>query len=118
MEPTEEFLVAVASKDGKIINQHFGHAERFLIYKAGSEKIEFVEERPVNQYCLGMETYDHPFEEDRFMDVVNVIEDCRFVLASKIGPTPETRLRRFGISPVMMYDFIEDGIQKALEMKS
>ena len=26
-------LIAVASKDGKEINQHFGHAERFLIYE-------------------------------------------------------------------------------------
>jgi len=117
MRTQEKCLIAVASRDGRVINQHFGHAERFLIYKAEPGKIAFVEERAVNRYCLGMETYNHPFEEDRFVEVVSAIGDCRFVLVSKIGPTPETRLKRLGITPVMMYDFIEDGIQKALKME-
>jgi nitrogen fixation protein NifB len=117
MKSTEEFLVAVASRDGKTINQHFGHAERFLIYKAGREKIDFVEERPVNRYCLGMDTYNHTFEEDRFMRVAEAIKDCRYVLVSRIGGTPETRLKRLGISSVMVYDFIEEGIRRVLDME-
>ncbi|NTW99485.1 MAG: dinitrogenase iron-molybdenum cofactor biosynthesis protein, partial [Geobacteraceae bacterium] len=44
-------LIAVASKDGKEINQHFGHAERFLIYDVENGEAKLVEERTVERYC-------------------------------------------------------------------
>ena len=36
-------LIAVASKDGKEINQHFGHAERFLIYEVEETEAKLVD---------------------------------------------------------------------------
>ena len=35
-------LIAVASRDGKEINQHFGHAERFLIYDVSGTDVKLV----------------------------------------------------------------------------
>ncbi len=118
METREKRLIAVASTDGKIINQHFGHAERFLIYRAGCGDVKFLEERSVTKYCLGIETHAHPFEEDRFMGVVSIIKDCRFVMVSKVGPVPENRLKRLGVLPVMTYGPIEEAIRKALAMEA
>ncbi|HWI40276.1 MAG TPA: NifB/NifX family molybdenum-iron cluster-binding protein, partial [Verrucomicrobiae bacterium] len=43
-------LIAVASKDGKEINQHFGHAERFLIYEVGGSDVKLVDEKKVERY--------------------------------------------------------------------
>ena len=51
-------LIAVATKDGKLINQHFGHAERFLLYEVEGAAVKLVDEKKVERYC----TYDeaHP----------------------------------------------------------
>ncbi|NJD75470.1 MAG: hypothetical protein FIB08_00040 [Candidatus Methanoperedens sp.] len=37
--------VAVVSSDGKVINQHFGKASRFLIFEIGDGKTELVVEK-------------------------------------------------------------------------
>ena len=37
--------VAVVSKDNKNINEHFGKAERFLLYDVKNNASSFVEER-------------------------------------------------------------------------
>ncbi len=110
-----EILIAVASKDGRLINQHFGHAERFLIYKVDAGKTAFLEERKVNRYCQEDEEYEHPYEEDRFMSVANTIKDCGFVLISMIGTIPEKKLREMGIIPVICAYGIEEGIEKIIK---
>ena len=51
-------LIAVASKDGKQIDQHFGHAERFLIYDVGEGDAQLIDERKVERYCSYDQ--DHP----------------------------------------------------------
>ena len=37
--------VAVASSDGKTVNEHFGQASRFLIFDIKYDLIELIEER-------------------------------------------------------------------------
>ena len=44
-------LIAVTSKDGIEINQHFGHAERFLIYEVASDALQLVGEVKADAYC-------------------------------------------------------------------
>ncbi len=43
--------VAVVSSDGKVINQHFGKAARFLIFEVGDGKTELVESREYTPVC-------------------------------------------------------------------
>lgn len=45
-------LVAVASEQGDVIDQHFGHAKRFRIYSLSDEGVAFVGERHVPQLLL------------------------------------------------------------------
>jgi len=46
--------VAVASNDGKVINQHFGHAQEFLIFDLNDDgTFEFVETRENVPTCNG-----------------------------------------------------------------
>lgn len=104
--------VAVASKDGRIINQHFGHAERFLIYKVDGDQINFVEERKVEKYCSGDE--DHLYDRDRFEMFFDAIKDCSILLVSRIGTRPEREFGKRGIKVFMVYDRIEEGIKTVL----
>lgn len=108
--------IAVASKDGRVINQHFGHVERFLIYEADGSGIRFVEERSVERYCAGTEA--HLYEDNKFEKVYQAIKDCSILLASRIGPTPEKELEKNGIKTFMLYDWIEEGIKTVMSAES
>ncbi len=113
--------IAVASKDGRIVNQHFGHAKRFLIFELDETgRINLVEERPVDRYCPGDEEAEetsHPFEEDRFTRVYSAIKDCEYLLVARIGPTPEEKLRQKGIKTITCYDYLEEGIKIIIKGK-
>lgn len=43
-------LMAVASKDGVSITEHFGHATQFRIYEVSPNSCTFVENREVAHY--------------------------------------------------------------------
>ncbi len=46
------FRVAIASTDNIVVNQHFGHTERFYIYDVyGETNKNLVEERRVHPPC-------------------------------------------------------------------
>ena len=90
-------LIAVASKDGKEINQHFGHVERFLIYEVDGETVRLVEERAVERYCRF--DPDHPLRSHTLKDTADALKGCRAVVCSMIGEAPKVELERLGVEP-------------------
>ena len=49
----EKMLLAVATKGGGIVNQHFGHAKEFQIYEVDGRKVEFIGHRKIDHFCQG-----------------------------------------------------------------
>jgi len=100
-------LLAVATKGGGTINEHFGHAHEFQIYEASRRGAKFVGHRRVDLYCQG--GYG---EEDALAGVIRAINDCHAVLASKIGGCPKGSLREAGIEPIDHYahEYIEGSV--------
>lgn len=94
-------LFAVASKDGKEINQHFGHVERFLIYEVEGEKVNLVEERPVEKYCRF--DPEHPLRSHTLKDTADALRGCRAVVCSMIGEAPRMELDRLGVEPYVVH---------------
>ncbi|MGE0052805.1 MAG: nitrogenase cofactor biosynthesis protein NifB [Hyphomicrobium sp.] len=94
-------LIAVATKGGGRINQHFGHAREFQIYEAGSEGVLFVGHRKVEDaYCQG------GFGEDATLDsVIATLKGVDVVLCSKIGDCPKKDLKAAGITVTDDYAF-------------
>jgi nitrogen fixation protein NifB len=90
--------IAVVSKDGKTVDEHFGRAERFLVYEVTDTGPVFVEERPTVPLSVG--DPDHPFDPDRFAEVVANIADCTQVFCTRIGEVPKAKLEERGIRPV------------------
>jgi len=88
-------LIAVASKDGREINQHFGHAERFLIFEVEGSGVKLVDERKVERYC----TYDadHPLRAHILHAIADAVGECRAIVCAQIGQTPQMELERLGI---------------------
>jgi nitrogen fixation protein NifB len=95
-------LVAVATKGGGLVNQHFGHAKEFQIYEVGGNEVRFVGHRKIDQYCQGGYS-----EEASFEHIMKAIADCKAVLVSKIGNCPQEKLQEAGIKTVEAYDVIE-----------
>lgn len=88
-------LIAVASKDGKEINQHFGHVERFLIFEIEDEKVRLVEERKVERYCRF--DPDSPMRSHTLRDTADALKGCRAVVCSMIGEAPRIELEKIGV---------------------
>jgi len=97
-----KILVAVATKGGGIVNQHFGHAKEFQIFEVDANEAKFVGHRKIDQYCQGGYGEDATLEH-----VIKAIADCKAVLVSKVGECPKAELRESGLQVVEAYDVIE-----------
>jgi nitrogen fixation protein NifB len=102
IETPETIRIAVASKGGGLVNQHFGHAREFFIYEVDGRRATLREIREVSPYCHGPD--DGPGDLD---DIIRTLSDCEAVLVAKIGVGPDDRLREAGVEPVQVYDAIE-----------
>jgi nitrogen fixation protein NifB len=91
-------LIAVASKGGGRINEHFGHAKEFQVYEVSAAGAKFVGHRRVDNYCQGGYAEEHSLET-----AVRAINDCCAVLVSRIGPCPRKGLLSAGIEAIDRY---------------
>jgi nitrogen fixation protein NifB len=97
-------LVAVATKGGGRVNEHFGHVTEFQIFEVSAAEALFVGHRRVDLYCQG----GHG-DDEQLPSVVKAINDCHAVLVAKIGACPRDELKEAGIEPVDQFsgEFIE-----------
>jgi len=97
-------LVAVATKGGGRVNEHFGHVTEFQVFEVSASKALFVGHRRVDQYCQG-----GAGDDEQLPSVVRAINDCHAVLVAKIGACPRDELSAAGVEPVDQYvgEFIE-----------
>ena len=98
----EKMLLAVATKGGGLVNQHFGHAKEFQIYEVDGKEVQFIAHRKVDHFCQG--GYG---EEATLENIIKALSDCKAVLVSKIGECPKEKLNKAGIQTVEAYDMID-----------
>ncbi len=97
-----KILVAVATKGGGIVNQHFGHAKEFQVYEVDANEVKFVGHRKIDLYC--QTGYG---EEATLENIIAAISDCKAILTSKIGNCPQEELEKAGLQVVQAYDAID-----------
>ncbi len=107
-----ELLFAVSSKTGRLIDQHFGHAERFLIYQYQAGESKLLEIREVEKYCSSKECEN---QEEKMAKMLDVLGDCSAILSVRMGYAPTQSFKEAGIKSVETYDYIKQGIDYALE---
>jgi len=73
--------IAVASSDGVTVNEHFGRATGFAIFRLHDGGHELLEIRTTNPVCTGGEHSDDALERS-----ARLISDCRAVVAVQVGP--------------------------------
>ena len=112
---TRPVLMAVATKGGGVINEHFGHASEFLIYEASSMDVRFIGHRKTIPYCEGGDTCG---EGESALDVtIRELAGCEVVLCSKVGYEPWGPLEAAGIQPNGEHamEAIEDAVAAVYE---
>jgi len=80
-------LVAIATKGGGRINQHFGHATEFQIFEVTSAGAKFISHRRTDKYCVGGAD-----DSDALTTTLAALEGVAAVLCAKIGDKPKARL--------------------------
>jgi len=108
-----EFKIAVTSRHGKVVDQHFGHATELLIYQGKGKEFKLLETRKTVQYCSGIDECDSP--ERRKAAVMEAIQDCDAVLTMRIGHHGQQRLAAQGIMSVEYCYTIEEGLGYAAQ---
>jgi nitrogen fixation protein NifB len=101
MDETRPY-VAVASREGMLVNLHLGEASSFQIWAQEGQGFRLLEERPAPSAGRG----DH-----RWWALAETLKDCRAVLVSAIGDTPRVILTEAGTVPLEMTGLIEMGLQ-------
>ena len=97
--------IAVASTNGKNVDLHFGDANRFLIYEINDGEGKFQEIREKTEIPIN----NH---QERWVASIDIIEDCKAVLCSKIGKEPMIELRKLGIKPIQLDCEVKDAISE------
>ena len=101
------YKIAVASSDGIVVNQHFGRADKFLIFKIENDgSFSFIETRAVKPVC----NYGN-HDDGQLIENLQKIKDC------KIGKGASIQAEQLGITPMELPDMIEESIQKVISFE-
>lgn len=104
------YRIAAASSDGKVVNQHFGRATKFLIFEVIKGQFKFLELRETQPFCI---EYSH--DEDRLKSAAEALSDCRAVVVAKIGNGAVQALRSKGVEAFDNTDLIDESIKKIIK---
>lgn len=108
---SRKWRVAIASLDGKVINEHFGRAKSFLIIDLAPDgTYTLVETRGVVPLCEGGEHTPEALENS-----IGALRDCTAVLAARIGMAAKRALEINRISVFEQPDFIDIALSKLAE---
>ena len=109
--------IAVTTKSHNLINQHFGHARQFLIYKVTQEAVEFEGVRRADQYCVGSCDDDRESILDKSIEALKGVDA---VLTARIGHYPREKLKECGIDVCIDYamETIDDAARMYCNSKS
>ena len=87
--------IAVATRGGGLVDQHFGHAHELLVYDVDRRGARLVGRRAVERYCVGGDGDDGALDA-----TLRALAGCRAVLVARIGHCPRGQLAAAGIEPV------------------
>ncbi|MDT3429093.1 putative Fe-Mo cluster-binding NifX family protein, partial [Paenibacillus forsythiae] len=109
--------VAVATRGGDKVNQHFGHATEFMIFDTDGAEVKFIGIRKIQAYCHG--TADCNGDKDETLqEIMSILSDCRILLSSGIGDAPRAALNRAGVLPLVRKGGIQEAILESVKYGS
>lgn len=77
--------IAVAVSDDEKFTEHFGKAQKFLVYTFIDDKMKFIEKR---------DSLKIPGEKHQWNKSLKTIEDCDIIICSQIGLRAKVELKQ------------------------
>jgi nitrogen fixation protein NifX len=108
-------LIAVTSSDGKLVDTHFGKAERFLVYEAGKAEPALLYEVQAPPYCAGAGP-GHNLMPDKLAAIAAGLGECRIVVTAMIGEAPREELGRLGIDVVAVSAPVVEALKEVVKL--
>lgn len=105
-----EIKIAVASSDGIVVNNHFGRARTFYIYKVEEDNIRVIDKRELEPVC---EMGNH--DDDRLRENLEKLKDCDYLLVSRIGDGARAIAAGAGLEAFELPGIIEKSIEKLIQ---
>ena len=99
--------VAIASRDGVTVHQHFGHAERFHVYDVAPDRVALVEIRDNAPSCS-------PGEEKHgaHLRTLDLLADCEALVVAAVGPHALRLIEARGIACYQSEDLVPDVLRE------
>lgn len=98
-------FIAVASREGMLINEHLGKSEYFYIYSIDDDSFPIVDIRKAPDPGSGT---------DRWNKLAELLSDCRSLLVYQTGEPPKTVLNQSGIKVITSEGLIDHALQSIL----
>nr|BAH24183.1 NifB protein [Paenibacillus abekawaensis] len=109
--------IAVATRGGDKVNQHFGHATEFMIYDTDGTDIKLIGVRKIQAYCHGTADCNGD-KAATLQEILSILSDCRILLCSGIGEGPKIHLNKRGILPLVRKGDIREAILESVKYSS
>jgi nitrogen fixation protein NifB len=101
-KPTKDRpYVAVASREGMLVNQHVGEATCFHVFAEQNLTYAPIDVREAPDSGSGIK---------RWLDLADLLHDCRAILTTGVGAAPRRVLTGSGIDVIEMEGLIEEGL--------
>jgi nitrogen fixation protein NifB len=97
-------FIALASREGVLVNQHLGEATELWIFGKVKGEISLIEKRNIPLPGGG---------DSRWKELAEILKDCRLLLAAGAGANPTKILDKHGIEVVLMEGMINEALLEA-----
>jgi nitrogen fixation protein NifB len=108
-ESPEKPCIAIATREGFLINQHLGEASFFNIYKKEGDSYVFLEKREAPISGTG---------NFRWLKISSLLADCQLLLVNGIGEKPKNILSKSGLGIIVLEGMIDDILSKLAKGES
>ncbi len=101
-KPGETFRIAIASREGWMINSHLGEAKDMRVYEIKDGKATFIERRATPLAGGG---------DNRWISMASIFSDCNAIVVGGAGDTPRKVLADNNIKVFVLEGLIEDALK-------
>lgn len=109
--------VAVATRGGDKVNQHFGHVTEFMVYETDGVSVKLLGVRKIQAYCHGKADCNGD-KNTTLQEIISILQDCQILLCSGIGDVPRASLNKAGVLPLVRKGEIQDAILESVKISS
>jgi predicted Fe-Mo cluster-binding NifX family protein len=110
-------LIAVTTRDGKVVQEHFGHARYFHIVEVDDAGYRYKETREIEPLCQGGFPGETSHGAARFSPVLELLDDCEAVVTAQIGPGAAAQIIGGGLRIFEGRGFVEDILNEIIDKR-